>query len=114
MTAPAGPPMYKGEPLDAERGPGLGCFWIQVSLLAILSEKGPDAVEELVLADSARRASRKRDDHFLAVLEREDIRSDGGRDDKEIPVDLNVFLPEDRSLHGRQHRRGDAALQAPA
>ena len=23
-------PLYKGEPLDAERGPGLGCFWIQV------------------------------------------------------------------------------------
>ena len=27
-------PEYKGEPLDAERGPGLGCFWIQVALLA--------------------------------------------------------------------------------
>jgi hypothetical protein len=26
--------MYKGEPLDAERGPGLGCFWIQVGLVA--------------------------------------------------------------------------------
>ena len=26
-------PEYKGEPLDAERGPGLGCFWIQVALL---------------------------------------------------------------------------------
>jgi hypothetical protein len=26
-------PEYKGEPLDAERGPGLGCFWIQVGLL---------------------------------------------------------------------------------
>ena len=24
---------YKGEPLDAERGPGLGCFWAQVVLL---------------------------------------------------------------------------------
>jgi hypothetical protein len=34
--APPGPPLYKGEPLDAERGPGLGCFWIQVVLLAIL------------------------------------------------------------------------------
>jgi len=27
---------YKGAPLDAERGPGLGCFWIQVVLLAIV------------------------------------------------------------------------------
>jgi hypothetical protein len=29
----AGMPDYKGEPLDAERGPGLGCFWIQIALL---------------------------------------------------------------------------------
>jgi hypothetical protein len=29
-------PLYKGEPLDAERGPGLGCFWIQVITLAVL------------------------------------------------------------------------------
>lgn len=33
MSAPPEPPVYKGEPLDAERGPGLGCFWIQVALL---------------------------------------------------------------------------------
>jgi hypothetical protein len=26
-------PDYKGGPLDADRGPGLGCFWIQVVLL---------------------------------------------------------------------------------
>ncbi len=26
-------PEYKGEPLDAERGPGLGCFWAQIALL---------------------------------------------------------------------------------
>jgi hypothetical protein len=26
-------PAYKGEPLDGERGPGLGCFWVQISLL---------------------------------------------------------------------------------
>jgi hypothetical protein len=26
-------PEYKGEPLDAARGPGLGCFWIQIGLL---------------------------------------------------------------------------------
>jgi len=29
-------PVYKGEPLDSGRGPGLGCFWIQVTLLGIL------------------------------------------------------------------------------
>jgi hypothetical protein len=27
---------YKGEPLDAERGPGLGCFRFQVAVLALL------------------------------------------------------------------------------
>ena len=30
---PSQMPEYKGEPLDAERGPGLGCFWIQIALL---------------------------------------------------------------------------------
>ena len=29
-------PTYKGEPLDAERGPGLGCFWFQVGLFIVL------------------------------------------------------------------------------
>ena len=33
MSAPTGPPVYKGEPLAAGRGPGLGCFWIQIALL---------------------------------------------------------------------------------
>jgi hypothetical protein len=33
---PVRPVEYKGEPLDAERGPGLGCFRFQVALLAIL------------------------------------------------------------------------------
>lgn len=33
--APITPPEYKGAPLDAERGPGLGCFWIQVVALVI-------------------------------------------------------------------------------
>ena len=28
-------PDYKGAPLDAERGPGLGCFWFQVVLLVL-------------------------------------------------------------------------------
>jgi hypothetical protein len=27
---------YKGGPLDAEKGPGLGCFWIQVALLTFV------------------------------------------------------------------------------
>ena len=46
-TAPPGPHrpsgavnppqvQYKGEPLDAERGPGLGCFRFQIVLLVIL------------------------------------------------------------------------------
>lgn len=30
------PPTYRGEPLDAERGPGLGCFWFQTILLGVL------------------------------------------------------------------------------
>lgn len=29
-------PDYRGAPLDAERGPGLGCFWLQVVILTIL------------------------------------------------------------------------------
>jgi hypothetical protein len=28
-------PSYKGAPLDPERGPGLGCFWTQVVVLAV-------------------------------------------------------------------------------
>ena len=36
MSGPAGAPLYKGEPLDADRGPGLGCFWAQVVVLVIL------------------------------------------------------------------------------
>ena len=31
-----GPVQYKGEDLDAERGPGLGCFRFQVALLIFL------------------------------------------------------------------------------
>ena len=27
---------YKGGPLDAEKGPGLGCFWLQVVVLAVV------------------------------------------------------------------------------
>lgn len=39
MTQPAPPPLpepqYKGGDLDASRGPGLGCFYIQLVLLAV-------------------------------------------------------------------------------
>jgi hypothetical protein len=38
-------PDYKGEELDAERGPGLGCFWIQVGLLAFFIVFTPVTVE---------------------------------------------------------------------
>lgn len=27
---------YKGAPLDAEKGPGLGCFWLQIIVLAVV------------------------------------------------------------------------------
>jgi hypothetical protein len=37
VTAPPQRPIeYKGEPLDAERGPGLGCFRFQVAVLVIV------------------------------------------------------------------------------
>ena len=37
MTSPSQRPIeYKGEPLDAERGPGLGCFRFQVVVLVAL------------------------------------------------------------------------------
>jgi hypothetical protein len=35
MSVPKEPPLYKGEPLEGERGPGLGCFWIQSILLVV-------------------------------------------------------------------------------
>jgi hypothetical protein len=41
---PDGMPDYKGGPLDAERGPGLGCFWIQVVALLVLLVLTPLAV----------------------------------------------------------------------
>lgn len=37
-------PDYKGQPLDPGRGPGLGCFWIQVVALAILLVATPLSV----------------------------------------------------------------------
>jgi hypothetical protein len=41
VTSPEPPPSvrpveYKGEPLDAARGPGLGCFRFQLALLVVL------------------------------------------------------------------------------
>jgi hypothetical protein len=36
VTTDPNMPDYKGAPLDAERGPGLGCFWFQVGLLVLL------------------------------------------------------------------------------
>ncbi|MEO6349327.1 MAG: hypothetical protein ABIP53_01625 [Candidatus Limnocylindrales bacterium] len=39
-----GGPNYKGAPLDADRGPGLGCFWIQVGLLVFLLVATPVSV----------------------------------------------------------------------
>lgn len=44
-SVPGGPmPAYKGEPLDAARGPGLGCFWIQIVILSILLVATPLSV----------------------------------------------------------------------
>jgi hypothetical protein len=39
-------PDYKGEPLEAARGPGLGCFWMQVALLTLLIVLTPIAVAQ--------------------------------------------------------------------
>ncbi len=36
VSTTPGRPRYKGAPLEAARGPGLGCFWIQVALVAVL------------------------------------------------------------------------------
>jgi hypothetical protein len=41
------PVAYKGEPLDAERGPGLGCFWIQMFALVVLIILTPLSVDVL-------------------------------------------------------------------
>jgi len=36
---------YKGAPLDAARGPGLGCFWVQLGLLVVLVVLTPLTVD---------------------------------------------------------------------
>jgi hypothetical protein len=52
-----GPVQYKGADLDAERGPGLGCFWFQVIVLVFfvfltplsVAWHWPDAVSAALL-----------------------------------------------------------------
>ncbi len=45
VQRPSPPPVqYKGADLDAERGPGLGCFWFQVTVLAVLIVLTPVSV----------------------------------------------------------------------
>lgn len=41
---PDGSVAYKGAPLEAERGPGLGCFWLQVVVLVALLVATPLSV----------------------------------------------------------------------
>ena len=38
---PTRPVEYKGEPLDPARGPGLGCFWVQLIALVVLIVLAP-------------------------------------------------------------------------
>lgn len=45
-SAPPASPLYKGEPLDAERGPGLGCFWTQVVVLVAVLLLIPFGVDQ--------------------------------------------------------------------
>lgn len=44
QTSPSAGPLYKGEPLEPARGPGLGCFWIQIGLLVVLLVATPLSV----------------------------------------------------------------------
>jgi hypothetical protein len=37
-------PEYKGAPLDPARGPGLGCFWLQVAILVVFVVATPIGV----------------------------------------------------------------------
>ena len=54
---PSGPVEYKGEELDARRGPGLGCFRIQLVVLAVfvaltplsVAWRWPEAVSAVLL-----------------------------------------------------------------
>ena len=42
--APPDSVSYKGAPLDAGRGPGLGCFWLQIVVLVVLLVATPLSV----------------------------------------------------------------------
>jgi hypothetical protein len=42
-----GPVQYRGQPLDSERGPGLGCFRFQLVILAVLVVATPLSVGRL-------------------------------------------------------------------
>ena len=42
-----GPVQYKGQPLDSERGPGLGCFRFQLVVLVVLIVATPLSVGRL-------------------------------------------------------------------
>ena len=44
MSSQPDMPDYRGAPLDPDRGPGLGCFWIQIGLLAVLLVATPVSV----------------------------------------------------------------------
>lgn len=44
MSIAPRPPQYKGGDLDPAKGPGLGCFWIQVALLVVLIVTTPIGV----------------------------------------------------------------------
>ena len=44
-AAAPNPPQYRGAPLDADRGPGLGCFWVQVAVLGIFVVLAPLSAE---------------------------------------------------------------------
>ena len=54
---PTGPVQYKGSDLDAERGPGLGCFRFQLAVLAVfvvltplsVAWRWPEAVSAVLL-----------------------------------------------------------------
>ncbi len=54
---PAGPVQYKGGDLEAERGPGLGCFRFQLAVLAVfvvltplsVAWRWPEAVSAILL-----------------------------------------------------------------
>ena len=127
----SGPVQYKGEDLDAERGPGLGCFRFQLVLLAVfivltpLSAvwHWPDWVSALLLFSIGRAAARRRPDDRLPAPPRrcgparpsapagewhEDGRRAGGaRPGTAIPAAATSHRP---TLTGRRRRDGAAPI----